>query len=158
MAENETEETQNNTEEIKEAVATQSPSTDQGIDDPPTASEELSEDTAEEANAAKTEESDQAASEESAKTNSEEFNQAVKEEEKETESEEVSEEEEEEEEISYHAVEKEGNITAIWEMQGAKHIRTISPRSREGQKILNLFTSEIYETDSPPLAAEAANE
>jgi hypothetical protein len=64
--------------------------------------------------------------------------------------------EDEDEEISYHAVEKEGEITAIWEMQGRKHIRTISPRSTEGQKILNLFTSEIHETDSPPLAA--ANE
>jgi len=63
------------------------------------------------------------------------------------------EEEEEDEEISYHAVEKEGEITAIWEMQGRKHLRTISPRSAEGQKILNLFTSEIHETDSPPLAA-----
>lgn len=33
-----------------------------------------------------------------------------------------------EEEISYHAVEKEGNVTAIWEMQGRKHLRPcISP-------------------------------
>ncbi|MEZ5307081.1 MAG: hypothetical protein R2684_08045 [Pyrinomonadaceae bacterium] len=55
------------------------------------------------------------------------------------------------EEISYHAVEKEGEITAIWEMQGKKHIRTISARSGEGQKILSLFTSEIHETDSPPM-------
>ncbi len=43
------------------------------------------------------------------------------------------------EDISYHAVEKEGNITAIWEMQGRKHHRTIDPRSGEGKQILALF-------------------
>lgn len=43
------------------------------------------------------------------------------------------------EDISYHAVEKEGNVTAIWEMQGEKHIRTIDPRSQEGKQILALF-------------------
>lgn len=43
------------------------------------------------------------------------------------------------EDISYHAVEKEGSVTAIWEMQGRKHIRTINPRSREGKEILALF-------------------
>lgn len=43
------------------------------------------------------------------------------------------------EDISYHAVEKEGNVTAIWEMQGRKHIRTIAPRSHEGKQILALF-------------------
>lgn len=43
------------------------------------------------------------------------------------------------EDISYHAVEKEGNITAIWEMQGRKHHRTIDPRSNEGKQILALF-------------------
>lgn len=43
------------------------------------------------------------------------------------------------EDISYHAVEKEGNITAIWEMQGRKHVRTIDPRSSEGKQILALF-------------------
>jgi hypothetical protein len=43
------------------------------------------------------------------------------------------------EDISYHAVEKEGNVTAIWEMQGPKHIRTIDPRSSEGKQILALF-------------------
>ncbi|REJ75415.1 MAG: hypothetical protein DWQ47_08030 [Acidobacteria bacterium] len=62
----------------------------------------------------------------------------------------------EEEEISYHAVEKEGEISAIWEMQGKKHIRTISARSAEGQKILSLFTSEIHETDSPAMAEDAS--
>ena len=43
------------------------------------------------------------------------------------------------EDISYHAVEKEGNVTAIWEMQGRKHVRTIDPRSQEGKQILALF-------------------
>ena len=51
----------------------------------------------------------------------------------------------EEEEISYHAVEKEGNVTAIWEMQGRKHLRTIAPRSAEGKHILSLFTSEHHD-------------
>ncbi len=118
-------------EEVTEAVATQSPSTDQGLDDPPTASEELSE----KLEANKTEAKADDTTEEK--------------------TEEAPAEPEEEEEISYHAVEKEGDISAIWEMQGAKHIRTISPRSTEGQKILNLFTSEIHETDSPPMAESA---
>ncbi len=43
------------------------------------------------------------------------------------------------EDISYHAVEKEGSVTAIWEMQGRRHIRTINPRSQEGKQILALF-------------------
>lgn len=43
------------------------------------------------------------------------------------------------EEISYHSVEKEGSVTAIWEMQGQKHLRTIDPRSAEGKNILSLF-------------------
>ncbi len=43
------------------------------------------------------------------------------------------------EDVSYHAVEKDGNVTAIWEMQGRKHIRTIDPRSGEGKQILSLF-------------------
>jgi hypothetical protein len=30
-------------------------------------------------------------------------------------------------------------VTAIWEMQGPKHIRTIDPRSSEGKQILALF-------------------
>ncbi len=46
------------------------------------------------------------------------------------------------EEITYHAVEKEGQVSAIWEMQGRKHLRTIDPRSRQGQEILRLYTSE----------------
>ena len=43
------------------------------------------------------------------------------------------------EEITYHAVEKDGVVTAIWEMQGRKHLRTIDPRSNEGKQILALF-------------------
>ena len=46
------------------------------------------------------------------------------------------------EEITYHAVEKDGQVTAIWEMQGRKHLRTIDPRSRQGQEILRLYTAE----------------
>lgn len=46
------------------------------------------------------------------------------------------------EDISYHAVEKDGQVTAIWEMQGRKHVRTIDPRSRQGQDILRLYTSD----------------
>jgi hypothetical protein len=43
------------------------------------------------------------------------------------------------EEVHYQAVEKEGTVTAIWEMQGQKHLRTIDPRSNEGKQILALF-------------------
>ncbi len=43
------------------------------------------------------------------------------------------------EDVSYQAVEKEGDVTAIWEMQGQKHLRTIDPRSHEGKQILALF-------------------
>jgi hypothetical protein len=43
------------------------------------------------------------------------------------------------EDVSYQAVEKEGVVTAIWEMQGPKHLRTIDPRSAEGKQILALF-------------------
>ena len=49
------------------------------------------------------------------------------------------------EEIVYHAVEKDGQVTAIWEMQGRKHLRTIDPRSRQGQEILRLYTAEHHE-------------
>jgi hypothetical protein len=42
-------------------------------------------------------------------------------------------------EASYQAVEKDGAVTAIWEMQGQKHLRTIDPRSAEGKQILALF-------------------
>ncbi|MBX7055068.1 MAG: hypothetical protein K1X36_08950 [Pyrinomonadaceae bacterium] len=43
------------------------------------------------------------------------------------------------EDVSYQAVEKDGAVTAIWEMQGQKHLRTIDPRSNEGKQILALF-------------------
>jgi len=58
------------------------------------------------------------------------------------------------EEISYHAVEKDGVVTAIWEMQGRKHLRTIDPRSRQGQDILRLYTTEHH--DEAPAEASGA--
>ncbi len=61
------------------------------------------------------------------------------------------------EDISYHAVEKDGQVTAIWEMQGRKHIRTIDPRSRQGQDILRLYTTEHHDESSAPGASEAAS-
>ena len=60
------------------------------------------------------------------------------------------------EEITYHAVEKDGVVTAIWEMQGRKHLRTIDPRSRQGQDILRLYTTEHHETASAADSSEAA--
>jgi len=61
------------------------------------------------------------------------------------------------EEISYHAVEKDGVVTAIWEMQGRKHVRTIDPRSRQGQDILRLYTTEHHDDVAAPEASEAAS-
>jgi hypothetical protein len=49
------------------------------------------------------------------------------------------------EEITYHAVEKDGDVSAIWEMQGRKHLRTIDPRSRQGQDILRLYTADNHD-------------
>ncbi len=60
------------------------------------------------------------------------------------------------EDISYHAVEKDGVVTAIWEMQGRKHMRTIDPRSRQGQDILRLYTTEHHDEASAG-ASEAAS-
>lgn len=60
------------------------------------------------------------------------------------------------EDISYHAVEKDGVVTAIWEMQGRKHMRTIDPRSRQGQDILRLYTTEHHDEAAPAEASEAA--
>ena len=60
------------------------------------------------------------------------------------------------EEITYHAVEKDGNVTAIWEMQGRKHLSTIDPRSRQGQEILRLYTSEHPDDDAA--AAQGAGD
>lgn len=61
------------------------------------------------------------------------------------------------EDISYHAVEKDGVVTAIWEMNGRKHIRTIDPRSRQGQDILRLYTTEHHDETVPAAASEAAS-
>jgi hypothetical protein len=64
------------------------------------------------------------------------------------------------EDITYHAVEKDGVVTAIWEMQGRKHLRTIDPRSRQGQDILRLYTTEHSDhheaTAVAPDSSEAA--
>jgi hypothetical protein len=61
------------------------------------------------------------------------------------------------EDISYHAVEKDGQVTAIWEMQGRKHVRTIDPRSRQGQDILRLYTTEHHDETPSTGATEAAS-
>jgi len=58
----------------------------------------------------------------------------------------------EENEVTYHAVEKDGVVTAIWEMQGRKHLRTIDPRSEEGRRILGSHT--IEEGDQQAQAAQ----
>ena len=60
------------------------------------------------------------------------------------------------EEITYHAVEKDGVVTAIWEMQGRKHLRTIDPRSRQGQDILRLYTTEHHDDIHTSGSSEAA--
>src|SRR5713226_5072810 len=62
------------------------------------------------------------------------------------------------EEISYHAVEKDGVVTAIWEMQGRKHVRTIDPRSRQGREILSLYTTEHHDESQPSTGDAAASE
>jgi hypothetical protein len=59
----------------------------------------------------------------------------------------------EKEDITYQAVEKDGVVTAIWEMKGRKHLRTIDPRSRQGREILNLYTTEDVDH---PTSNEAA--
>lgn len=56
------------------------------------------------------------------------------------------------EDITYQAVEKDGVVTAIWEMKGRRHLRTIDPRSRQGREILNLYTTE---DEHPPATGEA---
>lgn len=60
----------------------------------------------------------------------------------------------EENDTIYHAVEKDGVVTAIWEMNGRKHIRTIDPRSEEGRRILGSHT--IDETTEHGQAREQA--
>lgn len=59
------------------------------------------------------------------------------------------------EDITYHAVEKDGQVTAIWEMQGRKHLRTIDPRSRQGQDILRLYTADHQDEQSATEASGA---
>jgi hypothetical protein len=61
------------------------------------------------------------------------------------------------EDISYHAVEKDGVVTAIWEMNGRKHVRTIDPRSRQGQDILRLYTTEHHDEPVPAETSDAAS-
>ena len=61
----------------------------------------------------------------------------------------------EENEITYHAVEKDGVVTAIWEMQGRKHLRTIDPRSDEGRRILGSHTLDEAEQNQSAENAEA---
>ena len=60
------------------------------------------------------------------------------------------------EEITYHAVEKDGQVTAIWEMRGRKHLRTIDPRSRQGQEILRLYTADQAEAPAQESTDAAA--
>ncbi|MFY9555601.1 MAG: hypothetical protein WAV20_20600 [Blastocatellia bacterium] len=59
-------------------------------------------------------------------------------------------------EMSYHAVEKDGVVTAIWEMQGRKHLRTIDPRSEEGRRILGSHTIDEADQAHADAAAQAA--
>lgn len=61
------------------------------------------------------------------------------------------------EDISYHAVEKDGVVTAIWEMNGRKHVRTIDPRSRQGEDILRLYTTEHHDEVPAAEASDAAS-
>jgi len=57
----------------------------------------------------------------------------------------------------FHAVEKDGVVTAIWEMQGRKHLRTIDPRSEEGRRILGSHTvDEATEHPQSEAAAQTA--
>ena len=62
-------------------------------------------------------------------------------------------------ETMFHAVEKDGVVTAIWEMQGRKHLRTIDPRSEEGRRILGSHTvDEAAEQPQPEAAAQTAHQ
>ncbi len=65
----------------------------------------------------------------------------------------------EENDTTYHAVEKDGVVTAIWEMQGRKHLRTIDPRSEEGRRILGSYTiDETTEHTAEGEQSEAAQQ
>jgi hypothetical protein len=59
------------------------------------------------------------------------------------------------EEVTYHAVEKDGVVKAIWEMRGRKLLRTIDPRSRQGQDILRFYTTEDSQLEQK---SKSANE
>jgi hypothetical protein len=62
-------------------------------------------------------------------------------------------------ETMFHAVEKDGVVTAIWEMQGRKHLRTIDPRSEEGRRILGSHTvDEAAEQPQAEAAAQTAHQ
>ena len=61
-----------------------------------------------------------------------------------------------ENDIAYHLYEKDGHVTAIWEMQGRKHLRTIDPRSEEGRRILGSHTADEAEHSIPDVGQEAA--
>ena len=63
-------------------------------------------------------------------------------------------------EVTYHAVEKDGVVTAIWEMNGRKHQRTIDPRSEEGRQILGSYTAveESAELANSQAAGHAAEQ
>lgn len=64
-----------------------------------------------------------------------------------------------ESETTYHAVEKDGVVTAIWEMQGRKHLRTIDPRSEEGRRILGSYTvDDAAEATHAEAAAQTAQQ
>ena len=63
-----------------------------------------------------------------------------------------------ENETSFHAVEKEGVVTAIWEMQGRKHLRTIDPRSEEGRRILGTYTVDEPAEHAHAETAQAAQQ
>ena len=61
-------------------------------------------------------------------------------------------------ETVFHAVEKDGVVTAIWEMQGRKHLRTIDPRSEEGRRILGSHTVDEAEQPQADAAAQTATQ
>jgi DNA-binding PadR family transcriptional regulator len=56
---------------------------------------------------------------------------------------------------TYSAVEKNGVVTAIWEMVGNKHIRTIDPRSQEGKALLQHYQPR-EDAPEPEVAANSA--
>jgi hypothetical protein len=63
-----------------------------------------------------------------------------------------------ENETTFHAVEKDGVVTAIWEMQGRKHLRTIDPRSEEGRRILASYSVDEAEHAHAEAATQTAHQ